>query len=607
MGLFNFNRNKNQSNSDEQGSRSPERHAQPYNQSAGHEAIQQAEAAKKETERQEDKLIRAFMQNPEAGLFSAHRVQVGKAEREDFYQKVASGEISALEESEVLQNIATPLDVGVPHQQVLAGMQDKHERRILAEMSGTGFDNWQYVNPNALSATMAKYPTPVEFAPAEEEMLEAIRLHNSPAKYQEYREAMESFKQKFYGKRYEYHKAFQSLQGKAEQFTQAQTAREHVLSTYHKTTVPTEIIDDTELMDDTEVMEQLPQPPVQVERLSKKEIKSYLKQGKIEGDTYIYNGQEYQLTTKNLEKLGLTPEYGIKFEGIEIGFSKTFAVDEGHMAAIAYVRSKDARGKDRVKICSYYRSNSQGMWRYMPDYTIQQEATDPVADIAWFGKGYDEDSLNLPIQTQYALDTINLQPHAEGLDRVNAHFAFAGTAHRYQNFDEYRKRRREGTLLGDHYREVKRSANYNWNLGNHYDAQKPPETLDLEGFKSPDFSKLAYSYQKDAGINGLVQVECFPSQRQECMFAFNQDQQGRAWLGSIEITKAPLSSNGLRTEWASAGDYATPLYEYESQVESQYYDRTSSDRKGSYVCMWSKYLSKMPLIKRYLNSQRHRR
>ena len=67
-------------------------------------------------------------------------------------------------------------------------------------------------------------------------------------------------------------------------------------------------------------------------------------------------------------------------------------------------------------------------------------------------------------------------------------------------------------------------------------------------------------------------------------------------MGGIEVN-SPITSTGLRQEWMHGGDMVTPLYEYESQTDG-YGD--PEDAKRNYRGMWKYYLSRVPVIREYV-------
>ena len=323
----------------------------------------------------------------------------------------------------------------------------------------------------------------------------------------------------------------------------------------------------------------------EVRLISDAERQEFLENGEVEGDPYIYDGKEYQLVPGALEKLGLAPEYEISFLNAKIAFSKAYEVTNGRSAVCAYVKTEKG-----TKICSYYRSNSQGVWRFLPDYVP------PTAEKSngWYGKGYSEESLTLPAETQAALEIINSEKHAE-LDEVKSKFAFFGTAKRYDNIFRYLEAMKDKTFKGEFYNEISREPILNF--GGQIDKPEP-STLELVGESAPDFSLPSDStYESQHNIYGTVTSEHFPSCDEKYIYTMNRDKAGRAWLGGIEA-RTELNSYGLHTEWVAAGPYATPLYEYSGQTGG-YGD--TEDVRGDYQCMWNNYLSKMPLIQKYLN------
>lgn len=545
----------------------------------GTNAANQARMQLENQERQERKLISTLLHGTDS--LTQRDVNISDNERDLVYQELSDGHIDTAHKSHIIQEIATPFHLSP--ERAIDQISTKHERRILTYLSGTGFDYWESASIYDLQNALRRFPTPYELAETEKDFLENIRAHNSPQKYAEYQDAMESFKQKTYGKRYEYYNAMESLQHKADQKSAENASRTQVLNTYTKTnTAPVS----------STTPETITQS-IELHQLDSKEQKKILKNSQIDGDNFLYNGQSYQLTTEGLERLGLAPNYSFQLKNAQINLSNPYKVGS-HSAVTAYVQTKKG-----TKVCSYYRSNSQGIWRLLPDYV--SDPTDPNSAIDWFGKGYDEESLNLPSETQYALEIITQNHPNTDIDRINAEFAFAGTAKRYNSKDEYAQYKAQHALRGQHYTEVDKAPIFS--LGKISYDKAAPETLDLSGPSAPDFNQSQNPYTTNTSIYGQVHVEHIPSKDNTLQYTFNRNTADQAWLGGIEVKSADISSFGLRTEWASAGDYGTPLYEYRSQSDI-YGDY--NDSKGNYVSMWKNYLSRMPLIRRYLANRPQR-
>lgn len=150
--------------------------------------------------------------------------------RENFYGWLNNHQLTPVEESQFLQTIGTPMfsENGNP-EQTLSKLSSAHERGILADMSGRGFDQRDQVNTSDLEAVLDRYPTPIEFQAAEAKFLDGLV---SPKKRAEYTQDLEIFKAKFYGKRQEYHEAWQKLEQDAKTYQAALDRRQETPEEY---------------------------------------------------------------------------------------------------------------------------------------------------------------------------------------------------------------------------------------------------------------------------------------------------------------------------------------------------------------------------------------
>ena len=71
--------------------------------------------------------------------------------------------------SELIRPIVSPFDRSP--EQTMDSLNSKHELRILAHLSGTGFQYWQSASIYDLENVMDKFPTPYELAETEQEFL----------------------------------------------------------------------------------------------------------------------------------------------------------------------------------------------------------------------------------------------------------------------------------------------------------------------------------------------------------------------------------------------------------------------------------------------------
>lgn len=136
-----------------------------------------------------------------------------EADRQDFYNWFINGQLSPAIESQLLQTIRPPMFGKEENaEKTLKALSSVHEQRILAVASGRGFNNYDSVDLTDLATAIQNYPTPVEFQSLEASLINSIQ---QPAKRTAYTEDLEVFKQKFYGKRQEYHEAWQNLEREA--------------------------------------------------------------------------------------------------------------------------------------------------------------------------------------------------------------------------------------------------------------------------------------------------------------------------------------------------------------------------------------------------------
>jgi len=300
----------------------------------------------------------------------------------------------------------------------------------------------------------------------------------------------------------------------------------------------------------------------------------------------VQDGRDWRLTTEALRDHDLGPKYRAQIENREVNLSDVYELEDGRVAAVAYLPTDDG-----VKVRSYYRSNSQGVWRYLPDYVRDEQTGE---GLGWYGKSYAEEAVTLPYSLQESLATIMNSQGVKRIERTNPMFFFAGAALAYDSKDDYRAALESGQLQGDFYQEVSPVSNTQ-EFGELSPAKQNPEDINMEPGFEPNFGRVLASYKSESSLTGTMGIEVFNSEDGRFNWLMCTDKQNRSWVGGIEAS-SPITSTGCRQEWVSAGDAATPLYEYKS-MESGYGDFT--DRRRSYVSMWKNYLSKMPLIRKY--------
>lgn len=493
-------------------------------------------------EKQRRKLIQAIL-NRDPKILGQKDVEVTDADRQRFYDLVDKGIIKNDDVKRIIVSIKGPLETDGAEAIFARISATNYERRILAYMTGIGFDNYEHIKPRSVEIFLERYPNPMNFQPASEDFLAAINRNNSLEKYEAYSSAIHNFCLHVYGKKQEYWEQAKVLFDEAEEWRIDQEA----------------------------------------EKL-KLELLPY---AEVSGDGWMQNGQVYMLRPELLEKVGLGPRYLMEIGGVQIALSRVFMADV-HEAAIAYVKYNGT-----VKVRGYYRSNSQGMWRFLADYVGGN------GEIAWYGVGFNEESLTLPLKIQKQLNMIRKKGLLE-IPGANTGFFLGGTAKRFNSKEEYKQLIAENKMTSDYYREVNHEPIVDFGVLS--TEKHPPESVDVDKGNAPDFRKQLDHYRMETEMYGTVTVRQFPSYNDNLRYTMCEVGRGddkRAWVGGIEVN-ATITSTGLKSEWVSTGDIGTPLLEYYTMTGGY---GNPAGRTDGYVDMWE-YLDLMPLIKRYMYTWR---
>ncbi len=305
-----------------------------------------------------------------------------------------------------------------------------------------------------------------------------------------------------------------------------------------------------------------------IEVLSEEESRVIFDIAEIHGDEF--NGK--LLTKGILEDEDLLPKYKAEIDRSMVWFSSNlFEISNGRVAVIAYVR----KGLSIVAR-SYYLSNSQGAWRYLPTCSI-----DDGGKITRYNKGFGEESITLPISIQRVLAEISEDSPVLKL-KHNADLVLAGTTRNALSGATYTKmiEARPIKLDGDLYQ---------------VEGKVAPEKIHLTEEQSPDFSRRLFGWKQKTDLYGTIYIDVFPSRDGELKFMFCNDSMGRAWISNIE-DDSEIQTTGLKRNWVHAGDITTPAYEY-TEMSGAY--GNTDIINGHYVDMYQKYLSKIEVIKQY--------
>ena len=520
------------------------------------EAIYEPEPHEKEDPKVlQDKLVAGFLYG--AGQLEKARVNVKETEVTAVLTGIRDGRYGRKSQRDLIKSLKSPIErFGEDGVDRRLGVAAEKERRILAYHTGAGFANWRETDGVTIKEFLKKYPLPQDFDAASEGFLRVIRKNSGDVTYGDYVEAMENFKWQIYGVRQDYFEALKLLLRRSEE----------------QITTPTGLIE----LDEAGV----------------KEIISF---ARAEGDAWVEGALERKLTMPVILRNKLTPKWKLELEDSLFAFSQVFKMTTRDVV-LAYVFV------DGVwKLRSFYRNALDGVWRYLPDYAMKQ--TPGGKPEIWCGQAYAEEMLILPAALQMRLSEIAEKGFSRAI--VDApELIFAGTALRYGSLKEYLETRKLARLAGPMYAEV--AARPTVVFGGLSKVKVRPSEVGIsekEKGSQPDFSHVVHEWVTPTGLNGKARATTFYSKDGKLEYVFYEDNRHRAWLGQVEL-KSDLTSVGLRAEWVYPGDLATPVYE--RVVKSDGYG-DDTDQKGGYISMWSKYVSKLGIVKDYLRAKLDRK
>lgn len=555
----------------------------PYQPESGIEAFNFA--------KRQRKIIAAFESEAGADAMNASDVAENPYWRGQFLQEVADGTIDEVAEKNFL--LAIPSDMGKrPKNETLSRIAEDFEaQQAFWNLSGGHMDEEGLRKLSEPDPGVKDYRTPLDFAEFQAAYLK--RFDKDDQNYKKAKDGVNNLKKILYGEeQIGYYEAFESLKQRA-YYDQYRENLENQQNDYDK-------IEEQQAMATSETMsdfaqqtqsgvanEKLRDQQETLRTIPRAESEQLLNRAMIDGDPWERGDGAWNLTPEILKNIGLDPKYETLSNGVRVCLSDIYELSAGRQAVVGYVPTDQG-----VKVRTYYKSKSQGLWRYLPDYVRKNDGS---GQASWFGKGYDEASVTLPAEMQRSLAQISERGIAHIENQTDPWFVFAGTAKAYNSKQEYGRNFENGTLRGDYYREVAAQP-INSGFETTHDNRISPERLRVSGGLAPDFSKEILAYDGVSSLAGKFQAECFQSQDEGLNWTFCSDAKGRAWVGSVDVKSIPTSI-GVGRDWVNLSAFETPIYEYPTQ-DGGYGDQT--DRSGRYVGMWRNYLSKIPIIREYL-------
>lgn len=555
----------------------------PYQPESGIEAFNFA--------KRQRKIIAAFESEAGADAMNASDVIENPYWRGQFLQEIVDGTIDEVAEKNFLLAIPSAMEKRLKNETLSRIVEDPEAQRAFWNLSGGHMDEEGLRKLSEPDPGGKDYRTPLDFAEFQAAYLK--QFDKDDQNYKKAKDGVNNLKKILYGEeQIGYYEAFESLKQRAyyDQYREnlENQQNDHAKISEQQTMVTSETMPDfAQPAQSGATNENLRDQQEMLKAIPKAESERLLNQAVVDGDPWERSDGTWNLTPEILKNVGLGPKYETSSNGAHVCLSDIYELSAGRQAVVGYVSSDQG-----VKVRTYYKSNSQGMWRYLPDYVRKDDGSGKAS---WFGKGYDEASVTLPAEMQRSLAQIAEQGIAHVENQTDPWFVFAGTAKAYNSKQEYGKNFENGTLLGDYYREVAAQP-INSGFETMHDNRISPEQLRVSGGLAPDFSKEILAYDGVSSLAGKFRAESFRSEDEGLSWTFCSDAKGRAWVGSVDVKSAPTSI-GVGRDWINLSAFETPIYEYPSQ-DGGYGDQ--SDRSGRYVGMWKNYLSKVPIIRDYV-------
>ena len=286
--------------------------------------------------------------------------------------------------------------------------------------------------------------------------------------------------------------------------------------------------------------------------------------------------QAADLSPEFLSTHGLEPRHTLQIGDRTVHVSAPWSHGGQRTAFVGYVEEPDGR----VRVRTFYQSNSQGTWR----------SASHCGASGWIGKGWGEESTNLPISAQKQLGALVGSTTPTPLEGKDADTAFYGNL-----------------PVGGHAPPPSFTDQVNMATFGRFDETMPPndhgkpETFhyDAPG-NAPDFSRREDAFTAHHPSRGNLSARVFRSADGEFRWLFYQDERGRAWVGAVEKADSKVNTYGVNTEARHVGSLSAPAVEYGQQIPADY---VGAHEDGPYYD-GSAYTHAMPPVAAFLAHQR---
>ena len=242
--------------------------------------------------------------------------------------------------------------------------------------------------------------------------------------------------------------------------------------------------------------------------------------------------KSYDLDIDYLDYSGLGPKHYTKINGRHVCLSDPYLLENGRLAAIGYIFNTKTHLWETK---SYYQSQSQGIWRFLPSYDINNEG-----QITHYSKGkFGEDSQNIPFVMQEELAKISQKPPLE---------------------IDYAEKTMVAISL-DTNKDKKNDQRHT-----HFDFKKVFSQPNSQEY-FPNFSNQINNFDFKNKLYGRIQGEIYPSLNHRLNYLICRSQSDQVWLAGVEyVHNNSINNDGLWETWVNPRGLTTPAMEYKSQA-----------------------------------------
>jgi hypothetical protein len=297
--------------------------------------------------------------------------------------------------------------------------------------------------------------------------------------------------------------------------------------------------------------------------------------------TEIHSDREDESDSNFFKEQGLEPKNILSGTGIKpFAFSRPFMIEDDRIAFIGY--GEESNGTFVAR--SFYLSNSHAMFKYLPSYF-----KDGLDKIKWFDKGFDEQSISLSYELQRALFHLSSTEELVKPKTKDPMKVFVSTARDLVNYYSGRSTYRKN---------VSKEADVLFEKEDDFleDGRISPEKISIPEDRRPDFDNVLGTWLGDNNLYGSIKFTSFLSVDKLLIYTFASDSHGRGWVANVEKVE-PTNSMGIHSSRINSPSLLTPAYEYRSQAGDY---GNSSMKKENYIDMYKNYLSKVPIVKEFL-------